>query len=197
LFATALAINSGSPGPSIAALVSRVLQSGWRSVLPFLTAMWLGEALWLIAAILGLSALAQSFHPAFIALKYAGIAYLLYLAWRMWNAPVDPQGESLPVTDSNWKLFASGMAITLGNPKIMVFYLALLPGLISVTTIGTGGLIVLIVVLLVVLAVIDLSWVAAASLARNFMRRPGAVRATNKISAGLMAGAALVIATRN
>ncbi|MGH6906934.1 MAG: LysE family translocator, partial [Aestuariivirga sp.] len=50
LFAAALFINAGSPGPSIAALVARVLTRGWRSVLPFLAAMWIGEAIWLSMA---------------------------------------------------------------------------------------------------------------------------------------------------
>ncbi|MBL8790156.1 MAG: LysE family translocator, partial [Rhizobiales bacterium] len=51
LFAAALFVNAGSPGPSIAALVARVISRGLGSVLPFLAAMWLGEALWLVAAV--------------------------------------------------------------------------------------------------------------------------------------------------
>jgi threonine/homoserine/homoserine lactone efflux protein len=47
VFALALMVAAGSPGPSVAALVARVLTNGFRDVLPFLAAMWLGEALWL------------------------------------------------------------------------------------------------------------------------------------------------------
>ena len=47
VFALTLLVAAGSPGPSIAALVARVLTSGVRDVLPFLAAMWLGEVLWL------------------------------------------------------------------------------------------------------------------------------------------------------
>jgi len=159
--------------------------------------MGVGEALWLAAARLGLSALAHSVHLALVTLKYAGIAYLLYLAWRMWNASGKNEKEHLPGSGSGWQLFASGMAITLGNPKIMVFYMALLPSLISVTAINLNSFIVLTLVLLSVLALIDLAWVAAASFARNFLRSSKAVRATNKISAGMMAGAALIIASRD
>src|SRR4051794_19694988 len=87
LFAGALLINAGSPGPSIAALVARVLAHGSRGVLAFVSAMWIGEAIWLAFAVFGLALLAQTFYWAFIALKYCGVAYLLYLAWRMWTAP--------------------------------------------------------------------------------------------------------------
>ena len=47
IFAGALIVAAGSPGPSIAALVARVLARGPRDVMPFLAAMWIGEAIWL------------------------------------------------------------------------------------------------------------------------------------------------------
>src|SRR5688500_11077295 len=78
VFAGTLVVSAGSPGPSIAALVSRVLTRGFRDVLPFLAAMWLGEVLWLTLAVAGLTAIAESFHLLFVAIKWAGIAYLLY-----------------------------------------------------------------------------------------------------------------------
>jgi len=53
VFALALMVAAGSPGPSVAALVARVLTNGFRDVLPFLAAMWLGEALWLGCAVAG------------------------------------------------------------------------------------------------------------------------------------------------
>jgi threonine/homoserine/homoserine lactone efflux protein len=55
VFALALIVAAGSPGPSIAALVARVMTSGLRDVLPFLAAMWLGEAIWLGCAVAGLA----------------------------------------------------------------------------------------------------------------------------------------------
>ena len=80
IFAAALAIAAGTPGPSIAALISRVLTNGLRDVLPFLAAMWLGEAVWLTLAVLGLAVLAQTFAAVFTVLRYLGAAYLLFLA---------------------------------------------------------------------------------------------------------------------
>jgi threonine/homoserine/homoserine lactone efflux protein len=87
-------VAAGPPGPSIAALVARVLVRGWRDVAPFVLAMWLGEALWLSLAVLGLAALTETFHWAFVAVRYGGVAYLLWLAWQMWRAPVGwPKGR--------------------------------------------------------------------------------------------------------
>ncbi len=61
IFAGALLLNAGTPGPSIAALVSRVITSGWRDVIPFVAAMWIGEVIWLTMAMAGLTALTQTF----------------------------------------------------------------------------------------------------------------------------------------
>ena len=194
VFAVALAVAAGSPGPSVAALVARVLAAGPGSVLPFLGAMWLGEAIWLACAIFGLAVIAQTFQVLFAALKWAGIAYLAWLAWKMWHAPV--AGAAALPRGGRRRLFGAGLALTLGNPKIMVFYLALLPAILDLDAIGLLGWAELTMVLFLVLAAVDLAWVFAAARARGLLRSPTGQRVANRVSAGLMAGAAGAIATR-
>lgn len=197
IFAAALLVAAGSPGPSIAALVARVVARGWRDVLPFLAAMWIGEGIWLSMAVFGLAFVAQTFQLAFAILKWAGVAYLVWLAWQMWTAPATVDEAAMPVARSPWRLFAAGMAVTLGNPKIMVFYLALLPTIIDLGSVTILGWAELTATMAVVLIAIDLCWVAAAVQARRFLRSPRAVRIANRISAGAMAGAAAAIAARS
>ena len=196
IFAGALMMAAGSPGPSIAALVARVLSRGARDVLPFLAAMWIGEGIWLTCAVLGLAAIAETFYAAFVAIKWLGVLYLLYLAWKMWFAPVDTGEAALPEARSGAKLFFAGMTVTLGNPKIMMFYVALLPAIIDLDAVTLTGWAELVVTMFVVLVAIDLAWVFLASRARRFLRSPRAVRIANRVSAGTMAGAAAAIATR-
>lgn len=196
VFALALAVAAGSPGPSIAALVARVMSRGVSDVLPFLAAMWVGEVVWITAAVAGLSAVAQTFASLFVALKFAGVAYLLVMAWSMWRAPVEPGGADLPAAREPWRMFAAGLLTTLGNPKIMVFYVALLPTLVDVGNIGVAGWAELCTIAVVVLAVVDGVWAFAAERARDVLRSRRAVRIANRTSASVMAGAALAIATR-
>ena len=196
LFAGALCIAAGSPGPSIAALVARVIARGHGSVWPFLAAMWVGEAIWLTLAVFGLAVVAQTFHLAFVVLKWAGVAYLLYLAWTMWRSAGRHDEASIPHADSPMRLFMSGMAITLGNPKIMVFYVALLPTIVDLTHVTIGDWAALTLTMFVVLIAIDVAWMLAAMQARRLLRSPRAVKLANRISAGTMAGAAAVIAAR-
>lgn len=196
VFAGALLIAAGSPGPSIAALVARVLSKGARDVLPFLAAMWIGEAIWLSFAVAGLAAIAETFHWMFVAIKWAGVAYLLFLAWKMWSAEPQTPGESLPEARSASKMFFAGLTITLGNPKIMMFYVALLPSIIDLGSVTLFGWAELVATMFVVLVAIDVAWVLMAAKARQFLKSRRAVRIVSRASAGTMAGAAVAIATR-
>ena len=196
IFAGALLVAAGSPGPSIAALIARVLTRGPRDVFPFLAAMWVGEAVWLSLAVLGLATIAETFHYLFVAIKWIGVAYLLYLAWKMWTAPIDPDGAALPEAGSAGKLFFAGLTVTLGNPKIMMFYVALLPVIIDLNAVNVIGWAELVAVMLAVLVLVDLAWVGFAAKARQFLRSPRAMRFANRTSAGLMAGAAVAVAAK-
>jgi threonine/homoserine/homoserine lactone efflux protein len=196
IFAGALLIAAGSPGPSIAALIARVLTRGARDVLPFLAAMWFGEMVWLSLAVLGLAAIAETFHYVFVAIKWIGVAYLLFLAWKMWTAPADTSGSALPEAGSARKLFFTGLTVTLGNPKIMMFYVALLPTIIDINAVTLSGWAELVAVMFAVLVFVDLAWVLFASKARLLLKSSRAIRFANRTSAGLMAGAAAAIAAK-
>ena len=196
IFAGALLVASGSPGPSVAALVARVLARGYRDILPFLAALWIGELIWLSFAVLGLSAIANSFHLLFAIIKYVGVVYLLYLAWKMWHAPVDVDAETIPDTKSGVRMFIAGMTVTMGNPKIMLFYMALVPTVIDLASVSLFGWFELSVALMVVLVAVDLTWVFMASRLRHLIRSRRAMKIANRTSATVMAGAAVAIASR-
>ncbi|WP_246795350.1 LysE family translocator [Burkholderia perseverans] len=199
VLAVALVVTTGSPGPSVAALVARVMTEGLREVLPFLAAMWLGEALRLTCAVAGLSVLARTFALAFLVLKFAGIAYLLWLAVRMWFAPVVVQDRALPRGQSPLRRFAAGLTVTPGNPKFMVFSLALLPTLVDLSRTGPLAwfeLTLTMLVMLMVLLAVDFGWALLAVRARRLLRSRRAVRIANRTSATMMAGTAAVMATR-
>jgi threonine/homoserine/homoserine lactone efflux protein len=194
IFALALTVAAGTPGPSIAALVARVLTNGLRDVLPFLAAMWIGEALWLTCAVAGLAVIARTFGIVFIVLKFAGVAYLLFLAWKMWFAPTDVRDGDLPHGQSSWRMFAAGLTVTLGNPKIMVFYLALLPTIVNLEHVSVTAWFELTATTVAVLMAVDMAWALLAVRARRFLTSRKAVKIANRTSATAMVGAAAAIA---
>lgn len=196
VFALTLLITAGPPGPSVAALLARVLTHGFRDVLPFLIAMWFGEAFWLTCAVTGLAVLAHQFALAFLTLKFASVAYLLFLAARMWFAPAADETGRLPGGQSPWRMFVAGLTVTLGNPKIMIFYLALLPTIVDVSHVGLLAWLQLTMTTLILLAMVDCGWALLAVRARRLLASRRAVKVANRAGATMMAGAAVAIAAR-
>jgi threonine/homoserine/homoserine lactone efflux protein len=91
-------------------------------------------------------------------------------------------------------MFMTGLALTLGNPKIMVFYLALLPTIVDLNGVGAAAWIELTAVTLFVLISVDFAWALLAVRARRLLTSRKAVKIANRTSATMMAGAAAVIA---
>lgn len=197
IFAGALFVAAASPGPGIAAIVARVLGRGMHGAIAFTAGVALGDVVWLTVAILGLAVVAQTFHVAFLAIKYAGAAYLLYLAWKFWTAPVAAH-EVEPDTAriSRVRLFLAGLAVTLGNPKVMVFYLALLPNIVDLNTVTVLGWLELSLATLTILAVVFGSYVLLAARTRRLFTSERAMRRVNRGSGVLMASAAVAIAAK-
>lgn len=196
LFATALLVAAASPGPGIAAIVARVLGRGTKGAVAFSAGLAIGDVVWLSCAIVGLTAIAQAFHGVFVVLKFAGAAYLLYLAYRLWTQPVAAQDAALGPDEHPARLFLAGLAVTLGNPKVMVFYLALLPTLLDLSRVTVLGYSELVLVTLLVLSVVFTGYVLLAASARKVLASPRAIRTVNRGTSVIMAGAAAAIASR-
>lgn len=196
LFAAVYAVAVASPGPGIFALVARVLARGSRGIPAFIAGFLVGDLLWFSIAATGFALLAQSFAALFVGIRYLGAAYLAYLAWRTWTAPVEPL-ESEPVRgESGPRLFLGGLALTLGNPKVVLFFLALLPTVIDLEHLTPLGMIEIAATIVVVLGTTLGAYALAAVRVRRFFGSVRARRAVNRGAGTVMAGAALAVATR-
>lgn len=196
VFAGALLVAAASPGPGIAAIVARVLGRGMKGAIAFTAGVALGDVVWLTVAVLGLAIVAQTFHGVFLVIKYAGVAYLLYLAWKLWTAP-EMREVAADVSDIKpLRLFLAGLAVTMGNPKVMVFYLALLPSLVDLAAVTMWGWLALSAVALSVLAVVFGAYIALAARTRRLFTSPRAIRLLNRGTGAVMASAAVAIAAK-
>lgn len=195
-FALAMGLSMAAPGPTIAALLARVIARGTPGILPFCAGLVVGDVLWLGAAVFGLSVLAQTAQPVFAALKWAGVAYLLFLAWKLWTAPAAaPEDAPLPQGEG-WRAFGGAVLLNLGNPKVMVFYTALAPAVIDMAHVTLLGFAELALVLVVVFSGVLAAYVLLASRARRLVRDARAVRRVQRASGVAMGGAAIAVATR-
>ena len=185
------------PGPGVAAIVARALGGGFWSAFPMIVGILAGDLIYLLFALFGLAALATYFGPIFIVVRIAGAAYLLYIAWQFWTAK--PGSEQLgPRAKEPWlNTFLSGFALTLGNPKTIVFYLALLPTVVPLDQpITVLGFVELTAIVVVVLFAVASFYAALAAWARGFFVNPKAIRRLNRTAGVMMASAAAVVAVR-
>ena len=90
VFALVYVLAVASPGPGVAAIVARALGRGTKGMPAFITGFLVGDLIWFTLAATGLAMLAQQAYVVFVVVKFAGAAYLLYLAYRLWTAPAVP-----------------------------------------------------------------------------------------------------------
>jgi len=186
-----------TPGPNMMYLVSRTITQGRVAGLVSLLGVAVGFAVYLAAAVAGLTAVFLAVPAAYTVLKFAGAAYLLYLAWQA----VRPGGravfapQELPV-DAPRRLFVMGLVTNLLNPKIAVLYVSVLPqfvdperGSVALQSLSLGG--IQIVIALLVNALIVLS---AGALAAVRLRRPVWVRVQRYLMGGVLGALAVRLA---
>lgn len=132
LFAGAALLVAVTPGPNMVYLLSRSVCQGRQAGFISLLGVIAGFLVHMFAAAVGLSALFMAVPMAYELLKWAGAAYLLWLAWQSVRpgARSPLEAQALPA-DPPRKLFAMGLITNLLNPKIAIFYLSIFPQFVS------------------------------------------------------------------
>lgn len=197
-FTIALTIAAAVPGPGMTALVARALAVGFWGTMPMVLGLIMGDMVFLTCAALGLAALATTFSTVFTIVKFAGCAYLLWLAWALWTA--EPHADRVEASarpePSSWRVALAGLTLTLGNPKTIVFYMALLPTVVDLAALTPLGFVEMVVIVFVDLLAVGAAYAAMAARARRFFRDPKARRILDRTAGTMMAGAAVAVAAR-
>jgi threonine/homoserine/homoserine lactone efflux protein len=190
LFAVASLVLALTPGPNWLYLLSRTLFQGRRAGLVSWSGTTIGLSAHMLAAAFGLSAVLLAVPYAYDAIRLAGAAYLLWMAWTTVRgargAAFSP--VALPLA-SDRTLFRQGLLSSVLNPKVALFYLALLPQFIDP---AQGSVLaqslVLGVVQIAIAAVVDGALVlVAAEAGKRFVRRPEWMR-VQRIALGSVFG---------
>lgn len=196
--AIAIFLFGASPGPGIFAVVARALASGFWPAMALSAGLAVGDLVWLTAAVSGLAVIAQAMGEFFIVLKIAGGLYLAWLGVKAWRSRPEITGDEAPAVRRGGMAatFMGGIAVTLSNPKAILFYLAVLPTILDLNTITASGLIAAASVVVVVLMIVCGAYAFAADRARRLLRSERAMRRLNRASGALLIGAGVAVATR-
>jgi threonine/homoserine/homoserine lactone efflux protein len=198
VFSAIYLLAVASPGPGVAAVIARSLAKGTRGAPAFIAGFLVGDLIWFTIAATGLAALAQTAQTLFVVVKYAGAAYLLYLAYKLWTAPVSTtQGAAeIDGAQKRWQLFLGSLTLTLANPKTIIFFLALLPTVVRLEELTLIGFVEIVIAISIVLPLTLGVYVLLADRARRIFKSATAVRRINRGTGAAMACAAVAVATR-
>ena len=199
-FSLAMLLLAVTPGPGFLMVVARALTGGFAAGLAAIAGLVLGDLVFLVLAALGLSALAAVLGEFFLAVKLLGAAYLIWLGvktWRRRPALPDLDRPEAPMTKiSHHRSAALGFFITLGNPKVILFYGALLPTFVDMAALTSGDVMLLSAVVAAVLFAVLGVYAFFAARAGRALRSERALIWLNRMTAGLLVGAGLAVATR-
>jgi len=187
LYAVAIAV----PGPGIIAIVARALGSGFRATLPATMGILAGDLILMTLSAFGLALVAQAMGQLFLIVKVAGALYLFTLAYKYWTARVDEIGEVVPQSAGRGVLAYLGL--TLGNPKAIAFFVALLPVAVNPRELNLIGYLQLCAATFVLIPAITLGYAALAAQLSRFVASRKARKRINKGAGAVMAGAGCLI----
>lgn len=197
LFSAAALLMVLTPGPNMIYLISRSICQGRKAGVISLLGVIVGFLVHMFAAAIGLSALFLAVPLAYEVLKWAGAAYLLYLAWQAVKpgARSPFEARELP-EDSPSRLFFMGFLTNVLNPKIAVFYLSIFPQFVSLEH---GSVFIQSIVLgltqISVSFMVNLAiTLSAASLASWFVRNPRWLAIQRYLMGFVLAGLAVRLA---
>jgi threonine/homoserine/homoserine lactone efflux protein len=116
-----------TPGPDNIFVLLQSASHGKRAGMLVVLGLCAGLVVHTTAIALGLAAVFAASETAFVVLKFAGAAYLAYLAWQAFSAPVSNSTDAAPAALQPRQLLVRGMVMNLSNPKVVFFFLAFLP----------------------------------------------------------------------
>jgi threonine/homoserine/homoserine lactone efflux protein len=204
---TSLALFGGTlltlaiiPGPAVFAIIARAMSFGSSGAVLFCLGLLSGDLLWFSMAALGLAAIASSFSEAFVVLQWLGAAYLTYIAWGIWKSanatPSEEYGNSIPPQSSAKTSLFAGLLFNLSNPKAIMFYLALMPNLVSVEEMNLLGFVELAAVLSAILLIINGAYSFLAVTFCQFLRSEKTMSLINRLASLGLLGIAVLMITR-
>ncbi len=193
-FIGALVIWTLIPGPAIFMVIGRSLGFGFASTLSLVAGILLGDVVYILFALFGLSAIGHLLGDFFFLVRILGAVYLIYLGVSLWRAKVDPLQTTQGVASPDLlKSFIAGFGITLGNPKAVLFHLGFLPVFFDLSAIGVVDAILIIAIFLGVLASALLGYAFLASKARALFTDARKRRLLNRGAGTLLVGTGVAV----
>ncbi|MEM7320918.1 MAG: LysE family translocator [Pseudomonadota bacterium] len=194
LYAIAVFVLFLTPGPVWLALMARTLSGGFRAAWPLALGVSVGDMVWPVIAIAGVSWVAAASAQIAQVLKLLAVAVFVVLGVAtIKNADRPVSTDNRLTRPGLWPGFVAGVAVILGNPKAVLFYMGILPGFFDLSRVTGFDVIAIVFVSQIVPLAGNLLLAAFVDRARALLRTPGALRRTNIVAGSMLIAVGLIL----
>ncbi len=186
LYAGALLILFLTPGPVWVAILARGLSGGFRAAWPLALGVVVGDVLWPLLAVLGVSWLLSGFESFLQVMRWVACAMFLVMGVLLIrHADRTIAANSRLTRPGMWAGFLAGLAVIIGNPKAILFYMGILPGFFDLSRLGAPDIAAICAISALVPLLGNLAIAGSVGRVRALMTSPQALRRMN-LTAGLL-----------
>ena len=194
LYAIAVFILFITPGPVWVALLARAMSGGFQAAWPLALGVASGDAVWPALAILGVSWVVNEIVGIMIILRYvAAVVFLTMGALLILKADIALSSDRRLTRPGMWAGFVAGVVVILGNPKAILFYSGVLPGVFVLTRVTAWDVLAIVVVSILTPLLGNLAIAGFVNRTRDLLQTPEVVRRINRISGGLLIAVGIII----
>ncbi|WP_294619318.1 LysE family translocator [uncultured Roseovarius sp.] len=195
LYAGAMLVLFFTPGPVWLALMARGMSGGFAAAWPLALGVAVGDVLWPLLAVLGVTWVASTFDGLMVALKYVAVVMFAVMGFLLIrHADRTIAADSRLTRPGAWAGFMAGLAVILGNPKAILFYMGMLPGFFDLTVVTPLDIAAIVTISFLVPLGGNLTMALFIDRVRRLLASPAALRRTNIVSGVLLIFVAGLIA---
>lgn len=182
------------PGPVWVALTARSLTGGFAAAWPLAVGVALGDMVWPLTAIFGLSWVLSLYGDFLAALRWVAAGVFVVMGVLLIRKPAGTIAEDSRLTRPGLLAgFLTGLAVVIGNPKAILFYMGVLPGFFDLGRVQAVDIVAILMVSALVPMLSNLVLALSIDRARRLLSSPAAIRRMNLISGVLLVAVGLVI----
>ncbi len=194
LYAGALFILFLTPGPVWVALIARAMSGGFHAAWPLALGVVVGDVIWPLVAVLGVTWIVSVFDGFMIALRWIACLMFLGMGWLIIrNRDATIATDSRLTRPGMWAGFMAGVVVILGNPKAILFYMGVLPGFFDLSLLTWPDIAAICFLSMIVPLLGNLVLARFVGQARQLLTSPEALRRTNVTAGILLIAVGLVI----
>ncbi len=194
-YAGALLILFATPGPVWVALLARAMSGGFAAAWPLAVGVTVGDMLWPLLAIFGLTWIVSQFSQFMMVMHWVAAATFVVMGGLLIrHADKGISSDNRLTKPGMWAGFVTGVAVVIGNPKAILFYLGVLPGFFDLSRVSGPDIAAIVLLSVIIPLAGNLALAASIGRARQLLTSPAALRRTNVTAGGLMILVGVVIA---